>query len=749
MERIPARRLAPASVIAALMLIAPPAHADPGSDHRARSSAEAASLGAKHAEEHSYRLSRARDPHSRALVRKLDAANRPRARAAQASAAEVGQWNRETAGQAVPIPVMGIHSVMLPTGKILWFAYPRTQSRDKSAPNTAQAYVFDPFTRQSRRIDPPIDPATGQPYNVWCAGQSVLADGQVLITGGNLDYPRGGLTYKGLKKVFTFNPYDETWTEQPDMRQGRWYPSNVLMPDGSSLIVLGYDETGQQGDAKRNLDIEMFRPAASLSGRGSMSVLSGPGHPITGNYPHMFTMPSGRVLVAGPYSKDSVFLTASGGSDVYGITDAPDVPLQRYYASAVINPGDPTRVTVMGGSRWGTGDRTATNTVVSLDEGNPGAGWRSEPPLNVGRTHHNTVILPDGSMVTVGGGYGQVGEDIYAAGPQHKAVEIWDPSTRAWRLGPSQVEQRTYHSTALLLPDGRVLSAGDDFHGGIDRDTAEVYEPPYLFRGARPDIESVQSGIRWGGTFTISTRSAGVTRAVLVAPTATTHAADMNQRHVALTVTRAADGNRMDVAAPPNANMAPPGPYMLFLLNDRGVPSVARFVRVGPAEDLTPAPRLGGAPTAAAGAPAGPGSAGSRRAKAVKRWRLGTFDRGRLRPWKVMSPRVRVTRPGHRSRYGMRLDSRAKGGAMTSRSLPRLGRGRYRITAWVRGRVGVGVGRDNSVGVLGSGRGSRRWRRDSVSVRVSRRGARPTLRMWTPRGGASARVDSVTLARLR
>ena len=222
----------------------------------------------------------------------------------------------------------------------------------------------------------------------------------------------------------------------------------------------------------------------------------------------------------------------------------------------------------------------AVSTTAVFDENSSGAGWvPSAHSMNVGRGHHNTVLLPDGSMVTIGGGVGIRDGNQWAADDAQRQVELWDPSTGPWRLGPPQAEKRAYHSTALLLPDGRVMSAGDDYNGGIDRDTAELYEPPYLFKGARPTISSAPANVSYGQAFTIGTPDTNVTKAMLIAPGATTHANDMNQRAVPLRLTAATGG--VALTAPSSATVAPPGYYMLFLLNDRGVPSVARFVRLG------------------------------------------------------------------------------------------------------------------------------------------------------------------------
>ena len=180
-----------------------------------------------------------------------------------------------------------------------------------------------------------------------------------------------------------------------------------------------------------------------------------------------------------------------------------------------------------------------------------------------------------------------------------RQIELYDPASGSWSLGASQAEGRAYHSTAVLLPDGRVLSAGDNFNGtpgqpGGDRtDTAEIYRPPYLFKGARPAISSAPASVAWGDSFGINSPDP-VSRAVLMAPAATTHGYDMNQRHVELAVTNTVAGTGIDVVSPPNARVAPPGYYMLFLLNAQGVPSVSRWVRLDPsAPDRPP---IGGGP---------------------------------------------------------------------------------------------------------------------------------------------------------
>ena len=280
---------------------------------------EAATIGPSHAADHA-RL--------RTLIRSGRDARLPRrsvralARASvNGPADQVGRW-----GAQFDIPVFAINAVMLPTGKVLFFAYPNPPGAAAGPSHVAHAYLWDPSQGTGsgafEQVDPPIDPRTGEPANIWCGGASLLADGRVLVTGGNLSYPQetGGRPFTGLKQVYTFNPYNETWTRQPDMRLGRWYPSQLLMADGRTLIMGGQDDDpNDNGDGKKNDDLEIFTPSPDLDGVGTIEllgpagVLGNAGMPPVGDlYPHMFWMPNGRGLVAGPWTVDSWSFAAPG-----------------------------------------------------------------------------------------------------------------------------------------------------------------------------------------------------------------------------------------------------------------------------------------------------------------------------------------------------------------------------------------------------------------------------------------------------
>ena len=500
---------------------------------------------------------------------------------------QVGQW-------AAPfnIPIFGINAVMLPTGKVMWWSYPLGPRF-----NTSQAFLWDPATGQTKEVDPPLDRDTDgdgirDPANIWCSGQSLLADGRVLVTGGNLEYDPAGLSnYKGLNKVYTFNPFNETWTEQPSMQHGRWYPGQLRLPDGRVVIMSGFDETGT---AVQNKQIDVFTPSPDMNGVGTLTTVAtrGGSGPHEGElYPRMFAMPDGRNLVAGPdpYDTWSFTLGAAPGNafdwSEYANFDNND---SRLWSTSTLEPGPPsgsTKVTIMGGRPFApTPPDQPLRTTETIDEANLGAGWQPGPSLNIGRSHLNTVLLPDGSKVVVGGGLGSQGvPGQWAYNDDQRQVELFDPATNSWKLGAAQAEGRAYHSTAVLLPDARVISAGDDYNMNPDRnsDTAEIYSPPYLFKGARPTISSAPATLSFNDHFGVGSPDQ-VSRAVLMAPGATTHGDDMNQREVTLQVSNTVAGAGINLVSPPSANVAPPGYYMLFLLNQQGVPSVSKWVRIDP-----------------------------------------------------------------------------------------------------------------------------------------------------------------------
>ncbi len=585
---------------------------------------ETAVLGAEHAAEHAA----ARKLERRAARGKLP---QETARAALSSEdatvaragppAEVGEWTQAP----FALPTYAINSVMLPTGKVLFWGRPPPPGGGETRPNVGEAAIWDPSLGTGPAaftdVDPPVidvDGPGGQPpaaAPIFCSGQSLLPSGEVLIAGGTLAYegtlPDDPYTFwAGLPTAFTFDPWTETWTQQPDMADGRWYPTQAMLPDGRTIVAGGYNAEPPGGVESENL--EVFNPAAAIGGQGSFEQKPSADRVGIDLYPRLFSLRDGNLLMAGPYKPQVAILD----TDSFTWDESPSSMSQQRLADNAfrrpLGPAGSDTVTAIGGfNRPGvTGPfYPATETSETIDAASGDLDWTASAPLNVARANSNTVLLPDGSMVVVGGGSGFMqggggGYVTYADG-RARQVELYDPDTDSWVLGPAQQEDRAYHSTAVLLPDGRIFSAGDD-HSPIEpgggaslTDNGEIYSPPYLFKGPRPVIDSAPQAVDWGDDFGIESASPGIERAVLVAPSATTHGVDMNQRHVELQVLDNFDGEGVNVLAPLSAGVAPPGHYMLFLLDETGVPSVASWIEIDPS--APDQPTLGPPPEPPAG----------------------------------------------------------------------------------------------------------------------------------------------------
>jgi hypothetical protein len=571
---------------------------------------ETAVLGPEHADEHVAVLSAQREWARLGHQPNPDSPRQALASegvevAAAGPPSEVGAWTQAP----FETPTFAINTTLLPTGKVMIWGRPPSTGTGDPRPNVGEAALWSPWlgtgANAFEAITPPVidvDGPGGQPpapAPVFCSGLSQLPDGQVLVAGGNLIYGNtfdddGYTKFAGLQTIFTFDPFSETWTQQPTMANGRWYPTQTLLPDGRTIITGGLSDVPPGG--VQNKTLEIFNPPSTFGGQGTLEPNPGTGKNF-GLYPRTFTLNSGKVLFAGPQVKHTWTLDTTS----FTWNGYPHLSRNRQYGNAVRLPGGPSgsdAFTTLGGYATApppdgssfhpaTETTETTNAAVAVPSWTPGASW------NVARANSNTVLLPDRSMVTVGGGSGYAanggggGYVTYADG-RARRVEVYDPATDSWTLGPAQEEDRAYHSTAVLLPDGRVLSGGDDLHplepDGKDSQTdkAEIYSPPYLFKGARPAIGSAPQAVRWGDAFGIQTTSPNIDKAVLMAPAATTHGFDVNQRYVDLKILETFAGEGLDVAAPPSSRVAPPGYYMLFLINEDGVPSVADWVRIDP-----------------------------------------------------------------------------------------------------------------------------------------------------------------------
>jgi hypothetical protein len=253
-------------------------------------------------------------------------------------------------------------------------------------------------------------------------------------------------------------------------------------------------------------------------------------------------------------------------------------------ASVLLPPAQAQKVMIIGGAP-GKGEAIANVDVVDFTQ--PSPAYQPAAALNSPRKHPNATLLPDRTVLVTGGSQR---DEEKAEATNH--AEIFDPEhpELGWRQLAEASVTRMYHSVALLLPDGRVITASGNPNRGNQVNweppdpneelRLEVYSPPYLFRGPRPTISTVTTEWRYGQTVTIATPDADTIRWVsLIRPGVTTHSFNTTQRLVDLPITTRGEG-MVQVHVTDEPNIAPPGWYMLFLTDHDRVPSVARWVHL-------------------------------------------------------------------------------------------------------------------------------------------------------------------------
>ncbi len=458
---------------------------------------------------------------------------------------QVGQW-----GPVADWPVVAVHAALLENGKVL--AY------DSVGDNAADSYPVHDFTRATvwdpvTGTQTPVTVTTG--YNIFCSGLAHLMDGSVFVAGGNKN-----AQLEGLVQTHVFDPRTNTWSLGPNMAEGRWYPSVTPLQNGEMLITEG----GPDIPEVRQLD-------------GALRALTSASLNLP-FYPWIDVGPDGRAFYSGP-SQSMLSLNTAPGGKWRGLGQR-DAITRTYGSHALFDVG---KILVAGGAASSRDAR-----VIDLNGATPQVS--ATAPMAYGRRQHNLTVLADGTVLATGGNssgaqYVDLNNGVYPA-------ELWNPSTGRWQtLAPMQVT-RQYHSTALLLPDGRVLSAGGGVCVKCDEvgylaKNAEVFSPPYLFKkdgsgelADRPEITSAPDEMKYGAEFSFSSPDAGsITKVALARLGAVTHSVNMEQRYVPLPFSAA--GDTLTATAPANANLAPPGIYMLFAIDANGVPSVARMMRVG------------------------------------------------------------------------------------------------------------------------------------------------------------------------
>ena len=458
-----------------------------------------------------------------------------------APVAGTGQW-------AAPItwPEVAIHAALLPNGHVLTWGRSDRQPSVWTPPATvggAGSFVSMPETS-----------------DLFCSGHTFLPDGRILIAGGH-----SGTNSLGIRNSAIFNFATNTFTAGPLMENGRWYPTNTTLANGEVVTMSGGD-TAQQ----RNLIPEVYQA------NGTWRVLSTASLYLP-YYPMNFVTPSGTVFAAGP-SQTTYFLDptgtghwTAGPSRLFGSRDYGSAVMYETGKIFEVGGGDPP---------------TASAEVIDINAGS--GAWRSVASMAVARRQSNATILADGKVLVTGGS----NAGGFNSPPSNAAVlaaELWDPATETWKTLARMTHYRVYHSTALLLPDARVLSVGSGAPaatGLTDDFTAEIFTPPYLFNvdgtlATRPSITSAPTTLAYNQQFTIQMPAATtVSKVTWISLGSVTHSYNENQRAMKLTFTGSGT-SALTVTAPARAALAPPGYYLLFIVNGSGVPSLAKIIRIG------------------------------------------------------------------------------------------------------------------------------------------------------------------------
>jgi hypothetical protein len=456
---------------------------------------------------------------------------------------------------------MSIHAHLLPNGKVLTWGREHADQQGYTIPSGKHngiPNVWDPSNNSVTFVD-------DGGRELFCSGHAFLPDGRLQQAGG-----RGSEDDAGQPFADIFDYRTDTWTQTAGMAHARWYPTVATTAAGSMFIYSGEITPGVY-DATP----ELFQPSTK-----TMTEMTGLTHAV-GFWAWLFAAPNGQLFYAG--DSNATYYINTSGTGSYGAPIYTNLNTPREYGSAVMY--DAGKILIVGGGEGNSGLTTNTAETIDLNQGSP--SWTFTSPMHFQRKQMNAVILANGKVMASGGSAGA------AFNPATNIVytpEIWDPATGQWTEMANYQIPRLYHSETLLLFDGRVLSVGGGqpaAAGLPDNFNAEIYSPPYLFNAdgsavtaSRPIITAAPQSVGYGGTIQLRVQNvaAGTAKVLWVRLGSVTHAINMNTRLNYLPSSQS--GQTLNATAPANANLAPPGHYVLYVLNANGVPSIGTVIQI-------------------------------------------------------------------------------------------------------------------------------------------------------------------------
>jgi YVTN family beta-propeller protein len=508
-----------------------------------------------------------------------------------ADAPQKGLWSATQ-----PWPLNGLHSVLLPNGKVLTFGTP---TGNASTQDGRYFDVWDPaqgFASASHQTS-----FQAERVNSFCSAAAFRLDGMLLVSGGNSPVDSN-----------VFSPASgAVATSQFRLADERWYASLITLASGQLLTIGGSTPYGglrayQDPNTYATNGVISMTPELYDSSTGWRSLFGAQSRDAFGPdhhrywYPRAWVAPNGQVF--GISSEKMWYLNPTGDGSVTvagafktGVDATTRPNIGPTSAAVMFAPG---RILQVGGNGYYDGHPTPSSalaTVVNISGATPVV--TETAAMSFARQWPSATVLPDGRVVVTGGTrYGNNGgtDAVYAA-------ELWDPSTGTWLVGASAAQIRVYHSAAILMPNGAVLSTGGGAPGPVNNLNAELYYPPYLFRAAagggaelapRPQLSAISAlDVAYGAQLDVDlATAAAISKVVLIGASSVTHSFNASQRRQELEFLQ--QGGRLAVGVPASANEAPPGYYLLFVIDANGVPSRAVIISLGTAAPEPPQPAL-------------------------------------------------------------------------------------------------------------------------------------------------------------
>ncbi|HET9646431.1 MAG TPA: RICIN domain-containing protein [Burkholderiaceae bacterium] len=467
-----------------------------------------------------------------------------------------GSWSAPQTLSLVPVAAAN-----LPNGKVLfWSAYDRFRfGGDNGKTYTS---IWDPVTGAAGEAL-----VTNTGHDMFCPGIANLPDGRIHVTGGS-----------SSSKTSLYDPASGSWSAASPMNIPRGYQGSVTLSSGD-VLTIGGSWSGGTG----NKDAEVWSLASGTWRRPSALLarylLTGDSNGVyrSDNHAWLFAASNGRVFHAGPSKAMHWFDTAGIGAVTAAGNRGTDGDAMN--GNAIMF--DIGRILTVGGApNYENSDATSNAHLIDISGSTPTV--TKLPSMAYARAFSNSVVLPDGKVVVVGG---QSFTVVFSDDRAVLAPELFDPVTKSFSVMAPMSMPRTYHSVALLLADARVVSGGGGLCGSCttNHPNVQVWSPPYLFNAdgspaRRPVLTSAPTQANAGGSIAVTTDTP-VAAFSLVRLSSATHSVNNEQRRVPLSF--AATGtNAYALALPADRGILVPGYYMLFALDSAGVPSVARIVRI-------------------------------------------------------------------------------------------------------------------------------------------------------------------------